>query len=326
MHYSTAKYFFQIFVLISIFVVAGEAQKPFGKSIIHRDTSQAQKLPLVISFDGVREKLIIAPSESLSNVESQNISLVSLPINAYGAEMSFEVVRTNMMEERLSRLYPDLMSFSIKSVTDPSYYGKVALNYNNLTIFLHTPEGWVTIEPSTLSGRTDQYVFVSDISEELSAFECGVVDDENLRTPDSGTRGITSYSHGTQLIQYRIALSATGEFTAAYGGTVASATTQINTLLTGINAVYENELSVRFILIGTNNSIVYTDATTDPYDPNGDRTSQAQTNITTVIGSANFDIGHVFHVVGAYGFSGVAGPDVCLDDFKASGWTGIGTA
>ncbi|MFZ1751073.1 MAG: reprolysin-like metallopeptidase, partial [Saprospiraceae bacterium] len=121
-------------------------------------------------------------------------------------------------------------------------------------------------------------------------------------------------------------------------GTVASATTQINTLLTGINAIYENELSVRFILIGTNNSIVYTNFATDPYDPydpnypndprysNPYRTNQAQTNITNVIGSANFDIGHVLHVVGAYGFSGVAGPDVCLDDFKASGWTGIGTA
>ncbi len=133
-----------------------------------------------------------------------------------------------------------------------------------------------------------------------------------------------NHSVGNTLRVYRIAVAATGEFTQYHGGTKAGALAAIKAIVAKINAVYEPELAIRFQLISDaeQNKIIYTNEKTDPYSA-GDRAAQIdqnQANLDAVIGSANYDIGHVFGRM-AIGSGGLAGSGVGKSGSKARGVT-----
>ena len=120
--------------------------------------------------------------------------------------------------------------------------------------------------------------------------------------------------------KYRLALAATGEYTAYHGGTVASAMSAMATTMTRVNGVYEKTISVTMVMIKNNNLLIYLNGSTDPYTNNNGRTmlSENISNINSVIGAANYDIGHVFSTGGG----GVAYLGSICTSIKAGGVTG----
>lgn len=142
-----------------------------------------------------------------------------------------------------------------------------------------------------------------------------------LMTSDTARRSAaTEVANGTILRTYRLALAATGEYTAFTGGTVNTALAAQVVSMNRVNGVYERDLSIHMNLVANNNLIIYTNASTDPYTNNNGSTmlGQNQTNLNTVIGSANYDIGHVFSTGGG----GVANLQVPCTASKARGVTG----
>lgn len=109
-----------------------------------------------------------------------------------------------------------------------------------------------------------------------SAWSEKLVDDQTLRT-------------------YRLAVSASGDYTVYHGGTVEDALAAINATVNRINEVFERDLSIQLQLIANNDAVIFTDPDVDPYSSGSDLLGEVQNELETTIGEANFDIGHLFH-------------------------------
>jgi hypothetical protein len=183
-----------------------------------------------------------------------------------------------------------------------------------------SPRGQVFIDPYSTNTTTDYICYYKKDVTRTTSFTCETEDlSEDLqKSIPSNYQGQRSI--GTQLRTYRLALAGTGEYTATKGGTVSGGLAGMVTSMNRVNGVYETEVSIRMVLVANNNLLVYTNSATDPYT-NGNGSTMLTENINNcnaVIGSANFDIGHVFSTGGG----GVAGLGVVCGTSKARGVTG----
>ncbi|MFM5134306.1 reprolysin-like metallopeptidase [Aeromonas rivipollensis] len=128
---------------------------------------------------------------------------------------------------------------------------------------------------------------------------------------------------GNERKRYVIAISAAGEYTQYHGGTVEAGLGAIATLLNRVNEVYQRDVAAEFQLASGNDTIIFTDTATDPFnnddgdiDANVTVQQNAQTQAGTKLGS--FDIGHVVNTGGG----GLAGLGVLCTAEKSAGMTG----
>ncbi|WBV54749.1 M12 family metallo-peptidase [Chryseobacterium daecheongense] len=115
----------------------------------------------------------------------------------------------------------------------------------------------------------------------------------------------------------RLAMSVTGEYTQYFGG-VPQALAQINATMTRVNGVFEKDFALHLNVLSYP-VLIYADPATDPYSPAaqmGNWNLQLQNTLTSVVGNANYDIGHLFGASGGGGNAGCIGC-VCIDPTTA---------
>ena len=234
----------------------------------------------------------------------------------------FDVVEAPIMEAPLAARFPEIRTYRGHGVTDR--YATVRLDHTPLGFHAQilSPGGAVYIDPYS-RGDNDYYTvcYKRDYTKQPDGWTCGVTD--RFQRPGGGS--VTdNTSNGVTLRTYRLACAADGEYTAFFGGTVAAGQSAVVTAVNRVDGVYETELSIRMVLVANNSSIIYTNASTDPYTntSGGTMLSQNQTTCDSVIGTANYDIGHVFSTGGG----GIAGLGVVgVSGNKARGVTGSGS-
>jgi hypothetical protein len=143
-----------------------------------------------------------------------------------------------------------------------------------------------------------------------------VAEDKNImNNADDGSdqsHDIQYRSSGTELRTYRLALACTGEYANTKGGTVTGALSGMVTSVNRVTGIYESEFGIRMQLIDNDTELIYLSASTDPYTNSDGYTmlNQNQQNIDNVIGSANYDFGHVFSTGGG-GIAGLTSQPSC---------------
>lgn len=258
-----------------------------------------------------------APEEQDVKVQNSNF-IVSLPL-PNGTMGRFKFVESSVMEPELQAKFPEIRTYLGQGIDDP--YATVRFDYTPMGFhaMILSPFGDIFIDPFSMN-ETEYYIsyYKHDFRPAVEKnFQCLTPGDNSFHNNEAGIMRT-----GEQLRTYRIAIAATGEYTAYFGGTVNGALAAITTSLNRITGVYEKELSVRMVLIANNNLIIYTNGATDPYSNNngGAMLTENQNNLDAVIGDANYDIGHVYSTGN---FGGIAGLGVvCVSGQKGRGTTG----
>ncbi|MEO0630650.1 MAG: reprolysin-like metallopeptidase, partial [Planctomycetota bacterium] len=123
----------------------------------------------------------------------------------------------------------------------------------------------------------------------------------------------------TTLRTFETAITTTGEYTQFFGGTVAAGQAAVVTAMNRVSGVYERDLSARFQLVPNNDQLIYTSPGSDPWPSNPNSLSQIDSVIDNIIGSSNYDVGHLVDTgSGGFAFLGV----LCTGS-KGGGYTGL---
>ncbi len=276
--------------------------------------------PLTLNETGLRAALALAPLESKGNAAKPLLLTLPLPD---GSNARFAVREAPVMAPELAAKFPEIKTYVGVGLDDAQATVRLDLTPRGFHAqVLSAKTGDFFIDPTT-KADTQHYLSFWKRAMPGRQFQCdtkelGALPLDGGKDADN-TAGRTS---GPVLRTYRLAMAATAEYTAYHGGTVALGLAAIVTSVNRVVGVYEKELAVRFVLVGGNASLVYTDAATDPFDNSNTGNAlltQNQTNTDAIIGTTNYDIGHVFSTASG----GVAGLGVvCRNGQKARGTTG----
>jgi chitodextrinase len=281
-----------------------------------------------LNLNSLKNLLRNAP---LRNVLSRKSSvIVSFP-NADGVFEQYKMQESSNMEVALALKYPNIKSYIGQGIENPTakiYVSISPLGLQSMTIY--GDKSAIFIEPYTTDLNTYTVYKKSDKQASLTKFECRLIQNVQADLIGDGALLRPNADDGN-LRNYRLAMSVTGEYTAYFGGTKALALAAINNTMTRVNAVFENDFGVRMNLIANTDLVIYTAASTDPYSAatagsGGAWNQELQTTLTNTIGSANYDIGHLFGASGGGGNAGCIGcvcvnPTASVPLGKGSGFT-----
>ncbi|MFT6244964.1 MAG: subtilisin-like proprotein convertase family protein [Salibacteraceae bacterium] len=239
-----------------------------------------------------------------------------------GVVYNYQAKGNRTMHSDLGVLFPEITSYDaagldnvakVKWDITPAGFHAMIMLLDESTIF---------IDP-VINGNSEYYIVYhrNDFSTD-KIMDCDVTNND-LTSKLLPAGGVESSFGTCELRTYRMALAATAEYTIFHGGTVAGALAAEVTTMNRVNGVFERDMAITMSIVANNNLLIYTNTGTDPYTNGnaGAMIGQNQTNVDNVIGSGNYDIGHVFGT----NSGGLAGLGVvCLGGQKARGVTGSG--
>ena len=289
-----------------------------------RATSPSKFKLYHLDFEKLKTKLSQAPLDIAAKASPIHLSFPT----SKGKLEEFEIFEAPVMEKELELKYPGIKSYVGIGITHATNRIRFSITPFGLHTMTFNEDGSTTfIDTYTKDNKSYIVYDKSDVTPSRK-FECLVNErfelDAPIVTPQQSQRASDS-----QFRIFRLAMACTIEYAAFHvnaaglnGGSVAERKAAVLAAMvvtmTRVNGIYERDMSMRMTLIGRNDEIIFVDTDNFSNDNANNLINESQTQITTIIGSANFDIGHTVSTGGG----GLAGPSPCVNSSKARGITG----
>ncbi|KTD11292.1 reprolysin-like metallopeptidase [Legionella jamestowniensis] len=237
-----------------------------------------------------------------------------------GTMHQYEVLENSTMAPELAAQYPEIKTFDAYGVGEKEEFVKFDITPQGFHAMIMLPDATIFIDPLEKDNTQYYMVYYQKHFTTSKTFKCGVSGQTPLVNNFSHVKHFVNFA-SCELRRYRLAMAATAEYTAFHGGTVPMALAAIVTTVNRVNGIYERDIAITMQLIANEVAIIYTNPSTDPYTHGNPEalTEENQTNLDNVIGTANYDIGHVVDSAGS-GLASVG--SVCDAAEKAKGATG----
>ncbi|MGE6169374.1 reprolysin-like metallopeptidase [Aeromonas media] len=237
-----------------------------------------------------------------------------------GKEVTFSLQPYDLLPADLAAKYPGIRTFKGHDEANPVETGRVDLGPQGFHAMFSQQGRMVFVDPLR-NGEGYAVYYQQDAHSRLEEEADRVIGSK------AGKLARQVLVDGNERKRYVIAISAAGEYTQYHGGTVEAGLGAITTLLNRVNEVYQRDVAAEFQLASGNDTIIFTDAATDPFfngdDPSGSGLSDVDVNmqvqaVAQTQGLGAFDIGHVVNTGGG----GLAGLGVLCTADKSAGMTG----
>jgi hypothetical protein len=309
------------------------ASRDGAKAVIRPDHFRA----FTLDRGGLKDALVEAPAEGTQAAAEERV-VAALPAPDGGFER-FVLEESPVMEPELAREHPEITTYRGQGIDDPAARIRADLTPLGFHASVRSADGGWYIDPYY---HLDQSVYISYFTADAEDPHGDVIQyepfvegrDESLGAFD--VEALAGPSVGTQLRTYRLALLSNPGY-ANYHGGPDNVTAAKVTLVNRVTQIYEDETSIRLVLIG-NNDLINLDTAAEMTEPNGpcgsapcftagQSTSCGGGTLTRnrivigqIIGATDYDIGHI--ILGNPG-GGVASLNSVGGDGKARGCTGL---
>lgn len=277
-----------------------------------------------LEFEKMKEKLLQAPSD---NTGKKSKITLSFP-NSEGKFENFEIYEASIMDKVLEIKFPDIKSYVGVGIDNPAKRIRFSTTMFGLHTMTFNEDGTTTFIDTYTKDNNGYIVYnKSDIIPSKN-FQCEVNERFEIDIQNKNLN-IIQRASDSQFRIYRLAMACTVEYAAFHinaaglnTGTLtqkkAAVLAAMNVTMTRVNGIYERDMSLRMTFIPNNDQIIFVDSDNFSNNSSTSLINESQTQITNIIGSPNFDIGHTVSTGGG----GLAGPSPCVDNSKARGITG----
>ena len=325
-------FLFVIFCCVNIHAQNDDLwQRKTSNAALNKGTnpSDSGKSYYKLNSDFLKSKL----AATTGKASKERTSEITIP-NPKGVLERFTVWESSNFEPELQAKYPEIRSYEGQGLDDTSakiYFSVASSGLQTMVFRAGKPSEYIEQNPDDTSGYV-LYTSKNSLSS-ASKLACSLKD----VYADQKISGKTAKPAVNNKVfkTLRLAISCTGEYTTYFGGTKAGALDGINATLTRVNGIFNRDLAVKLVLITNTDAVIYTNVATDPYSVASKGTSkdtdgnffwskEVQSTLTSVIGEANYDIGHLFGGSGGGGNAGCIGC-ICVSP-TASNVIGKGSA
>ncbi|MBK6450444.1 hypothetical protein [Candidatus Brachybacter algidus] len=240
--------------------------QPVSKNqLLQKGFANDQNVPINNLFKVDFESL----NQTLLNydINDKSALIIDMPV-LNGKTEKYELTNSSIMEAPLQNKYPSLRTFMLRSITDRSIQGRLAVTPEGLSAIIDIDGFEVLINKVSKKDNDHYAVFklVEDLigSDKLTPMACGAHIEDIPMVEPAAADALNIRGNEITMMHFRVGIATTSSFGEEIGSTSVEATlAKVVQVMNNVNLRYNKDHAMQLDLIANEDKLIYVPGTTD---------------------------------------------------------------